>query len=298
MSDPIASDTIRPKPVLSTSAPSPTNSLTIDIDVDFGEPVYGLNPSDIDVSGGFVVENSLISKNESNNLYVFEIETQIEGTVSITIPKNVLEDGLENLNLASDVFTHEFDGLPPIVTLSSDLPTTTNMDPIPVCVQISDSSVTDFTESDVHIVNGIVAAGSLTPIGGPCNPSDLFDPNSIYFTLDVIPSGQGLVEISVPAGRVQDTAGNVNEKSNILIREYDSIPPMVVITLIDPNPPMQIIIVFMFNSQKTQKHLQAFKPSHHLMLSCYQAVHLIRVILPLQLHHLETTLTKLPPLQK
>lgn len=83
--------------------------------------------------------------------------------------------------------------------------------PIPVTITFNEP-VTGFTGSDILINNGTILAGS-------------FSGSDSTYTVNITPSGQGVVTIDVPAGVAQDAAGNSNNAAAQITINYDNVPP-------------------------------------------------------------------------
>ena len=94
--------------------------------------------------------------------------------------------------------------------------TYTGSDPtnIPFVVTITFSEeVQNFVEGDLSIGNGTASGLSTT--------------NGIVYTVTISPTAQATVSVILPAGNVQDLAGNSNEESNPITVDFDSMKPTV-----------------------------------------------------------------------
>ena len=97
--------------------------------------------------------------------------------------------------------------------------TYTGSDPtnVPFVVTITFSEkVQNFVEGDLSIGNGTA--------------SGLSTDNDTVFTVTISPTAQATVSVILPAGNVQDLAGNSNEESNPITVDFDSVKPTVVIS--------------------------------------------------------------------
>jgi len=92
----IVSDTTAPKPVISSAEPDPTDALSFDVTIDFGEEVNGFTIGDISVGNGTVT--SLTSAD--NIEYTAEISPQAAGNVTVSVGAGCCHDLAGNLNLA------------------------------------------------------------------------------------------------------------------------------------------------------------------------------------------------------
>ena len=75
------------------------------------------------------------------------------------------------------------------------------------------------------------------------------------YTIDLIPSGQGEITVSVPVNRAQDSAGNWNTESNSFSINYDSVKPTVTIEQAsgqsDPTNASPVYFTVVFNEPVT-----------------------------------------------
>jgi|GEM_PF-3863042 len=124
------------------------------------------------------------------------------------------------------------DNTKPDVTISSGSPQPTNTSPIPVTISFTES-VTGLALSDFITTNA--------------TPTSLLGSGSSY-TLSLVPSDQGAVDISLPADSVVDAAGNNNAVSNTLSRSYDSVQPTAALTTTSSDPtnesPIEVTATF------------------------------------------------------
>ncbi len=127
------------------------------------------------------------------------------GTVHIT----VITPGGTSVTGSSDQFT--YDSQAPAVTIDSTVYSITNISPIPVQITFSEA-VTGFDIGDITVSNGTKSN---------------FSGSGTTYTLDVIPSAQGTVTVSVAAGVAQDAAGNGNNAGTVLSLTYDNQGPAI-----------------------------------------------------------------------
>jgi hypothetical protein len=113
----------------------------------------------------------------------------------------------KNLNVDTTLFT---------VSLSTTpIAGATNVSPIPMTATFSDDAKDgDFTESDITVHNGTVAAGSLA--GGPA-----------VFTFSVTPAGEGEVKVDIGKDKIEDTIGNKNKEAPTFKITYDITKPRI-----------------------------------------------------------------------
>ncbi len=136
------------------------------------------------------------------------------------------------------VYHFEID-LPPSVTVTGPA-SPTNSNPIPVTITFSEA-VTGFdpvnTPTDITLTNATLSEASTT--------------DNITFTLQIIPTAEGLVEVTVPAAVAIDSGSSDNEESNTYSVTYD-IPPSVAITTTSSDPTNTTIpVTITFNETVT-----------------------------------------------
>ncbi len=140
------------------------------------------------------------------------VATFTDLSCTMTAPGNgAITFNIGTITADSNIFDIPLDTEVLSVSLSSTASNPTNTAPIPVTITFSES-VTGFSESDITVGNGAVAAGSLSGSG-------------ITYTVNITPTLQGLVTVDVEAGVAFDVSGNPNTAAIQLSRTYDSQPP-------------------------------------------------------------------------
>ena len=190
---------------ISSSLNSPTQSNAIPITVTFSKPVSGFKASDIEVTNGII---KFFTGKDA--IYTFIVTPDQEGMITVKIPENSAVDMVGSGNDASELFEIIVDQTRPTVNISSDLPNYVNTTPWEVTISYSEK-VEGFSKDDIIISNGTVQ--SIDDSGNP------------VFIINVIPTKQGNVEISIPQNVASDIAGNLNYESIEYIRTFDNIPP-------------------------------------------------------------------------
>lgn len=129
----------------------------------------------------------------------------------------------DKVGLASPVVTntYTYDNSQPSVTITSSVSWGTNVSPIPVMITFGEP-VSGFTSSSLSITNGTVTA---------------FTGSGATYTVNVTPSSQGTVSVSVPAGVAQDSAGNGNTAATAISWTFDSLAPSFSNPSITPTSP-------------------------------------------------------------
>lgn len=107
----------------------------------------------------------------------------------------------------------------PTVTISTSTATPTNT-PFVVTIAFSEN-VTGFTSFGVHTTNATVS------------PVTIID--NAHYQVTVVPSGDGLVTIDIPAGGAVNVGGNGNSASNTLTLTYDTNTPDVTSVAVPAN---------------------------------------------------------------
>ena len=143
-------------------------------------------------------------------------------------------DNAGNLDPTPAAYTWIIDTTIPTVTMISAAANPTNISPIAVTVQFSET------------VKGFVA-GDITPTNGTVGSFIVVDGDT--YTFELTPSAQGLVQADIAAGVAVDAAGNGNSAAQFS-RTYDSVEPAVTIeqaaSQIDPTSvsPVHFTVVF------------------------------------------------------
>lgn len=205
-------DQTPPVPVISSSAPNPTNTSPIPFTINFSEPVTGFSLSDISVSAG--TKGSFVAV--STQQYTFTVTISSDATINVNISSGVCTDLAGNLNSAASQFTIVFDkGAPEISSITFSLPVPTNASIIGTTIQFNEN-VTGFTIGDITVVNATLSA--------------FVNVNNNRFTVNVSPSGDGTVSLSIAAGVCQDISGNLNIASAVYSIISDRTAPTIVLT--------------------------------------------------------------------
>ncbi|WP_170124265.1 Ig-like domain-containing protein [Breznakibacter xylanolyticus] len=201
-------DSVNPTVVLSTTAPSTTNA-AIPVTVTFSEDVTGLSLSDFSVTNA-----TLSALSGSGKTYTLTATPSAQGAVSISLPNASALDVAQLGNVASNQLNFTYDTGSPSVSITSASNSATNASPIAVTITFSES-VSGFVVGDLTLTNG-TASG--------------FAGSGTTYTVNIAPSGQGLVTVAVAAGVAQDAAGNLSTAATSLTRTYDNVSPTVSIT--------------------------------------------------------------------
>ncbi|MFZ2445843.1 MAG: tandem-95 repeat protein, partial [Syntrophobacteraceae bacterium] len=169
-----------------------------------------------------VTNGSAGAPSGSGKDYTVDITPTGDGLVTVDVTQGAARDAAGNPNnAAAPQLTRTYDHTAPTVTLSSTAPDPTKTSPIPVAITFSEA-VTDFTKAGITVTNGSAGA----PSGSGKD-----------YTVDITPTGDGLVTVDVTQGAARDAAGNGNSAAAPqLTRTYDHTGPVPTITSNSPDP--------------------------------------------------------------
>jgi len=207
---------------------SPTNASPIHATIQFNENVHNLIIGDIDVTNG--IKSNFV--NVDDDTYTIQITPVADGTVSVQIPADVCDDGL-NLNLVSSVYSITSDRtVPTITSISSTELSPTKANTIPISIAFSES-VTGFTVDDISVTNG--------------TKSNFAGTGSSY-SFDITPLADGLITVNIVGAVCVDVANNGNTAATQFTITSDRTAPTVTISSTKTSPtnatPIPINILF------------------------------------------------------
>jgi hypothetical protein len=206
----IVIDTSAPSVIITSTAPSVTNQPAIPVTITFSEAVTGFVAGDISRLNGTISNFVAVS----GTTYTADLIPSAEGLVQISISAGVAVDVAGNSNLASTTFSITYDITQPTVVLSSSASASTNLSPIPISIVFSEGT-SNFAIGDITVVNGTLGN---------------FSGSGTTYSVDVTPTTNGVVQVSVGAGVATDAAGNGNQASAILSRTFDTVRPTVTLS--------------------------------------------------------------------
>ena len=120
-----------------------------------------------------------------------------------------------NLSIPSSSYAVVVDTTAPTFTLSSTLSSPTNQSPIPISVVFTEE-ITGFNSDDITVTNA--------------TKENFTSSDNITYTMDLVPTAQGDITVSIPVNAAYDLAGNGNSNSSTITVKYDNIAPTVEIT--------------------------------------------------------------------
>jgi len=229
-------DATRPSVVSITRAdPNPTNAASVRFTVTFSEDVTGVDVNDFRlITTGSISGANITGVSGSGSVYSVTVNTGMYGgTIRLLIPDTAIITDLVG-NMVSGLpypgmQGYSVDKTAPWVLITSTVTNPTNSPSIPVTVSFSEA-VTGFTAADITVGNGTV---------------NNFTGSGTTYTFNLIPTGDGVVTVTIAAGAATDAAGNGNLAAAPFSRTYDATAPGVVsITRADPNPTNAASVTF------------------------------------------------------
>ncbi|WP_027330129.1 tandem-95 repeat protein [Marinimicrobium agarilyticum] len=197
-------DATSPTTSLSTAASDPTNG-AFSITVTFGETVSGFDIGDITVTNA-----DLSNFSGSGSSYTATVTPTADGSVSVDIAADVVQDSVGNGNTAATTLSLTYDGTAPSPTITSAEPSPSN--------STSFTATVNFGETVTGFAVGDISAGNASLSGFTDNGDGSFD-------MTVTPSAEGTVTLDIGAGAAQDTAGNNSEAASQFSLDYDGTLP-------------------------------------------------------------------------
>ena len=193
---------------LSTLPTSPTNA-PFTVTATISEAITAdLVADNITVTNGTV---SNITKTGINFSFTVTPNASFNGTVTVAIPANKVQDAAGNKNAASNTLSVVIDAAAPTVTLSTQATSPTNA-PFTVTATISEAISAALVSGNITVTNGAVS--NIQKVA-----------NNFTFTVTPTTGFNGTVTVAIPANQVQDAAGNKNAASNTLSLVVDNIKP-------------------------------------------------------------------------
>jgi large repetitive protein len=206
-------DRIAPTVTLASSQANPAKE-AFDVIITFSEKVTGFGQRAISLTNANVAELTTTD----NITYTAKIIPIADGEVEISVLAGALTDMAGNNNEASNTYSITYDGTKPTVALSAAAPDLVTAF-FQVTVKFSED-VSGFDAADITVNNG---TATLLPVSGQ------------EFTATITPATEGVVSVAVAADVAQDGAGNGNQASAVLTRNYDVTKPTVVLATTAPD---------------------------------------------------------------
>ncbi|MFZ2956054.1 MAG: Ig-like domain-containing protein [Candidatus Ozemobacteraceae bacterium] len=224
-------DFVSPSVTLTTSASQPTKISPIPVTVTFSEPVTGFTLDDVAVVNGVPGDLQTVT---ASQVFSLTVTPDRVGTITVDVASAAATDAAGNGNTAAERLTRTFNNVRPTVTLSAEASDTIRISSFPVTITFS-ADVIGFALGDVSVNNGV--PGNLQTVIA-----------NRVFTIDVTPTGNGLITVDIASDVVRDAIGNFNAAAPRLNRTFDTVVPTVVISSIASSAtrisPIPITITF------------------------------------------------------
>lgn len=191
-------DVTRPTVAISSAAPDPVRA-PFSITITFSEVVNGFNVNDLTVANGSVSD----LQTNNDRTFTATVTPAGEGVVSVTVKAGGATDIAGNTNIASATLSRNFDITPPVITVSARNAPFNNVSGPFTAVFRSKEKINGLTLSEITVTNGVA--------------SNLVRENEFEYRALITPQfSHELVTVQLPAGSVEDLAGNPNAQSNKL----------------------------------------------------------------------------------
>ncbi|WP_170114091.1 Ig-like domain-containing protein [Pontibacter mucosus] len=197
-------DAEKPTVVLATSVDGAVNE-AFPISLTFSKEMTSLAAGSIAVTNGTV--SNLVKADAKT--YTALVTPVAEGRVEVSLPSDAVQDAAGNGNQASNSLALVYDITPPVATLATTAPNPTNKG-FEVSISFSEK-VSGLSLQSIAVTNSTLSALTST--------------DNQHFTVQVSPSADGVVRLSIPASLAQDGAGNGNLATTELVRRYDATRP-------------------------------------------------------------------------
>ncbi|WP_252946859.1 Ig-like domain-containing protein [Roseivirga pacifica] len=205
----VAADLTNSDVTIASAVADPTNG-AFSATFTFSEAVTGFVLGDITL-GNATASNFLQT---SASVYTADITPTTDGTVTIDVAANVVEDAATNGNTAATQFSVEADLTNPDVTITSAVADPTN--------GVFSATFT-FSEDVTGFVIGDITLGNATA-------SNFLQTSASVYTADITPTTDGTVTVDVAANVAEDAATNGNTAATQFSVEADLTNPGVTIT--------------------------------------------------------------------
>ncbi|MBK6264367.1 PKD domain-containing protein [Marivirga sp. S37H4] len=227
----IEADLTAPTVSITSAAADPTNA-AFTATFTFSENVTGFEIGDILVGNGTASDFIATSASE----YTALITPTTDGTVTINMAADVVEDAVTNGNMAADQYSIEADLTAPTLTISTEA-----TDPVNgafIATFTFSENVTDFEVADISVGNGTAENFAST--------------SASVYTVLITPATDGTVTVDVTADVAQDAATNRNTVATQFSIEADLTAPTLSITSATADPTnAAFMAIFTFSEEVT-----------------------------------------------
>ena len=225
-------DRTGPAPTVSALTESPTSAQAVTFKAEFDEEINPgtFGPGDVNASSGSVSNVRQTGKTS----FAFDVSGADSGTLEVYIPAGKLQDLAGNDNIESGRATVEIDRDGPVPAIAALTVSPSSEDVIRFEVDFGkEIDPATFTEDSVY-----ASSGDVLP---PTRNTDW------QFAFSVENPAEGSLDVSIPAGMVQDQLGNPNAASNVTTVDVDRTGPVPRITAVTPSPTNSTLIKFEVN---------------------------------------------------
>ena len=190
-------DTTGPTPAVTAPTTFPTNAAEVPVTVFFPEPVLGFTSADVAVTNGGLTKFQAAGDGQT---FTFAVARGSDGPFQVSIPLAAATDLAGNpSNPGALGGTFDSSGSTTTVTTTAKFPT--RQASVPVTVTFTEP-IAGFTAADLVVANGTVSNFTAVP-GGKA------------YTFDLNRVGDGVFDVTVPAGAGADAAGNPTGGGNL-----------------------------------------------------------------------------------
>lgn len=191
---------------------SPTNASSVNFTVTFSSAITGLSASNFSLTTTGVTGASVASVSGSGTTWNVSVNT---GSGDGTIRLNLVNDTGLSPTLANEPFntgdTYNIDKSPPTISITSVINSPTNVSPIPLTITASEN-ITGLDFTDFNVTNGSIAN---------------FAGSGQNYTVNLIPTNNGTVNVTVNANSFLDAVNNSNTAPSSFVIQYDNVAPVV-----------------------------------------------------------------------
>ncbi len=224
-------DLEKPAATISTTVSGLTNVAKVAYTIEFSKPVTGFELADLQINNGTAAN---LQMQTENLVWKFEIVTQANGPVEVSLKADAVTDTAGNSNDAAAGPGFTLDTTPPGCTMTAGLNGPTSLATVRVRIEF-DRNVQAFVAENLIISNGNAAVAREVTAGR-------------IWEVDITPAADGEVKVTLPAGKVADSIGNLNKEASELAFVSDRTVPAAIISTTAPNPtgksPIPVLVSF------------------------------------------------------
>ncbi len=202
----IVVDGIAPSVTLSSTSPTTVNNTPFAVTATFSETISNFVESDITVTGGTVVANSLNSA-DNGKTYTFNVTPTTEGTLTVDINANVAQDIAGNDNTSATQLTRTVDlTKPTLISVTPNIATITDAN-----VGNSNFKLTlVYSEAMDTTINPTISFPNENPNNTITDVSGNWTNNTTYeATYNVVDVNEAVANIDIRVVGAKDTVGNI-----------------------------------------------------------------------------------------